>query len=110
MVVPSVTTDMATAGDLMAQLIARGVTQTELVRMWQEMLEEVECLHSLTESFSMHFVLCLEEQSGGRRGGVNMRATLCPLTPFLCADCVAVHGVECSEDRHDVSLCLQSGY
>ena len=53
MVVPSVTTDMATAGDLMAQLIARGVTQTEMNRMWQERLEEVECLHILSLSLSM---------------------------------------------------------
>ena len=41
----------ATAGDLtMAQMIARGVTQSEMNRMWQEMLEEVECMQSLALS------------------------------------------------------------
>ena len=44
----------ATAGDLtMAQMIARGVTQSEMNRMWQEMLEEVECLQSLSLNVMM---------------------------------------------------------
>ena len=56
----------ATAGDLtMAQMIARGVTQSEMNRMWQEMLEEVECLQSLSlsqcDDVPMHSVMRSEE-------------------------------------------------
>ena len=80
MSVGSASTASPTAGDwkesreveraLMMQLVDRGVTQLEMNRLWQELMEEVECLYSLCfcHDVSMYISTDSERRNGRRRG------------------------------------------